>query len=222
MRDATLVLADTHQLFLQGLRLLVESRANLTVLQTVTNGFEALESCRQLGPDILLVDSAIPGLDPLAICTELARFSSRTRVVLTLPFVQHERVAQAIQAGAAGVVLKNAPAEQLHSILDDVLAGQTRFPAQLKPARGVSGRPEQTGEVQTPYSRLTARERMVFKLLVEGHSVKQVASRLELKPKTVDVHKTNLMRKLDVHDRSELIHFAFREGLVNLGAAATA
>jgi DNA-binding NarL/FixJ family response regulator len=218
MRTATVVLADTHQLFLQGLRLIVEARQEFTASAMVTDGFEALEACRQKMPSLLIIDSTIPGLDALEVSRQLGRYSSRTRVLLTMPVIQHERMAQAAKCGVHGAVLKTAGVEQLYNSIDAVMAGQARFPAELTPAGSQYVRTEAPEEIETPYSRLTARERTIFKLLAEGASVKQVAHRLSLKPKTVDVHKTNLMRKLDVHDRGELIHFAFREGLLNIAA----
>ncbi len=222
MQTATIVVADTHELFAQGLRHLLESREGLHVIDVVNDGFAALESCRQQPPDMLIIDVGIGGLDSLEVGRQLQRYSSRTKVLLTMPFTQHERMAQAVKNGVAGAVLKTAGLEHLFAAIEAVLIGEKRFPAELTPPRGrYVGRKEMM-EPQTPYSRLTARERTVFKLLAEGHSVKQVASQLGLKPKTVDVHKTNLMRKLDVHDRSELIHFAFREGLVSPAAGPNA
>ncbi len=222
MRTTTVVLADTHELFAHGLRHLLEARPQTAVIDMVTDGFAALESCRQQPPALLLIDSTIAGLDALEVSRQLHRFSSPTRVLVMLPYTQTEIMAQAMKCGAAGVVLKTAGLDELYSAIDVVLGGQKRFPSELVPARGRYVRDAAAREPVTPYSKLTARERTVFKLLAEGHSVKQVAGRLALKPKTVDVHKTNLMRKLDVHDRSELIHFAFREGLIDAAAGPNA
>jgi DNA-binding NarL/FixJ family response regulator len=222
MRNATVVVADTHELFAQGLRHLLEARAGLSVVEIVNDGFAALETCRQLAPSLLVIEAAIGGLDAMEVCRQLSRFSSPTRVLVTMPHVQHEMAAQALKAGVCGMVLKTVSLEKLYAAVDAVLAGEKQFPSDLVPARGRYVREEGASEPITPYSRLTARERMVFKLLAEGHSVKQVANRLTLKPKTVDVHKTNLMRKLDVHDRSELIHFAFREGLIDAASGPKA
>ena len=222
MRTATLIVADTHELFAQGLRHLLEARPGLSVTDVVTDGFAALEACRQQPPSLLIIESTIGGLDALEVCRQLARYSSPTRTLLTVPHVQHELAAQALKCGAWGVLLKNANLEHMYAAIEGVLAGQKQFPADMAVVRGRYVRDGVRSEPITPFSRLTARERTVFKLLAEGHSVKQVAGRLALKPKTVDVHKTNLMRKLDVHDRSELIHFAFREGLISPAAGPNA
>ena len=222
MRTATIVVADTHELFAQGLRLLLEARSGLSVIELVNDGFAALEICRQQPPHLLLIDMTIGGLDALEVCRQLSRYSSPTRVVLTMPYTQHELTAQAMKCGAHGILLKTVSLDKLYAAVEAVLAGEKQFPAGLTAPRGRYVRDAGQREPVTPYSRLTARERTVFKLLAEGHSVKQVASRLDLKPKTVDVHKTNLMRKLDVHDRSELIHFAFREGLISAATGPNA
>lgn len=219
MRTARILLADTHQLIAEGLRLVLEAKPDLRVIDVVTDGSAALDRCQRLVPDLLLTDAALPGLDVLEVCRHLDRFSSPTRVLLTMPFIQHERMAAAAKYGAAGVVLKSASTDELHATVAAVLAGEKRFPTEARSGgRGEYLRIDAGRNVATPYSRLTMREKAVFKLLAEGQSVKQVALQLQLAPKTVDVHKTNLMRKLDVHDRSELIHFAFREGLISPAA----
>ncbi len=215
MSNATMVVADTHELFAQGLRHLLEARGYWRVIDTVSDGFAALETCRQRPPNLLIIDIGIGGLDALEVSRQLLRYSSPTKVLLSMPYTQHERTAQAVKNGVSGMVLKSAGVEHLYATIEALLRGEKRFPPELTRPRGRYVRQGAPSEVATPYSRLTARERTVFKLLAEGHSVKQVAGQLELRPKTVDVHKTNLMRKLDVHDRSELIHFAFREGLVS-------
>lgn len=222
MRNATLIVADTHELFAQGLRHLLQARPGLSVVDVVTDGFAALESCRQHVPTMLIIEATIGGLDALEVCRQLSRYSSPTRTLLSMPHIQHELAAGALKCGAWGVLQKSANVEHMYAAIEGVLAGQKQFPAELSPQRGRYIRDDARGEPQTPFSRLTARERTVFKLLAEGHSVKQVAGHLALKPKTVDVHKTNLMRKLDVHDRSELIHFAFREGLISPAAGPNA
>lgn len=222
MRTLTVVLADTHELFAQGLRHLLEARPGIGVVDIVTDGFSALETCRQQPPNELLIDSTIGGLDALEVCRQLNRFSSPTRVLLLMPYKQTEMMAQAVKCGAWGAVLKSESLDNLYAAVEAVAEGRKVFPAELTPTRGRYIRDEKQQDTVTPYSKLTPRERTVFKLLAEGHSVKQVAGVLALKPKTVDVHKTNLMRKLDVHDRSELIHFAFREGLISPTAGPNA
>jgi len=214
MKTTTIVLADTHELFAQGLRHLLEARPYTTVIEVVTDGFAALGSCRQNSPSLLLIDSTIAGLDALEVARQLHRFSSPTKVLLMLPFRQVEVMVQAKRCGAAGVVQKTAGLDELYSAIDVVLAGNKRFPAELLvPTQGALGSDQ--GEPISPYSKLTARERTIFKYLVEGHSIKFIAGKLELESKTVDVHKTNLMRKLEVNDRNELIQFAIRQGLMD-------
>ncbi len=220
MRRITIILAETHRLLAQGLQLLLEARPGVEVLHTATDGFDALEACRRHNPNLLIIDTMIPGLDAVEVIRQLDRYSSPTRVLLTLPCIQQERLASAIQAGAVGAVIKSDGVDELYQAVDAALRGELRLPPEANGLRGAYVRGD-AGSA-TPYSRLTARERTIFKLLAEGLSVKQVALQLELKPKTVDVHKTNLMRKLDVHDRGELIHFAFREGLVNVQPSGAA
>ncbi|NQU74972.1 MAG: response regulator transcription factor [Planctomycetes bacterium] len=222
MLTATIVVADTHELFAQGLRHLLEAKPGLSVIDLVNDGFAALETCRQRPPHLLMIDAMIGGLDAMEVCRQLRRYSSPTRVLVTMPHTQYELTAQAMKCGAQGVVLKSINLDKLYTVIESILAGEKFFPSELTHSRGRYVSEEAPSEPNTPYSRLTARERTVFKLLAEGHSVKQVASHLELKPKTVDVHKTNLMRKLDVHDRSELIHFAFREGLIDAASGLNA
>ena len=162
----------------------------------------------------------MPGLDALEICRE-RRLPSRDRgVLLTMPYIQHERMAEAVRVGACGVVLKTAGVDRLDGSIDAVLAGQKRFPAESTPARPAYPPTEGSSPTATPYSRLTSRQCQVFKLLAEGHSVKQVASRLEGEAQDGGRSQDQPHAQTDVHDRGELIHFAFREGLITVAHEA--
>ncbi len=139
MRNATIVVADTHELFAQGLRHLLQARPGFTVIDVVTDGFAALETCRQQPPGVLIIESTIGGLDALEVCRQLARFSSPTRPLLSMPHIQHELAAQSLKCGVWGAVLKNCNLEQMYAAIDAVLSGQKHFPAELAPrAAGTS------------------------------------------------------------------------------------
>jgi DNA-binding NarL/FixJ family response regulator len=139
----------------------------------------------------------------------------RIQVLILTMYAEEDLVAQSIQAGAAGYLLKDVPASQLVYAIQVVgRGGRYMSPEALKAV--VEHYVEGSPRTESRYGTLTGREREVLKLLAEGLSAKEVAARLNLSVKTVDVHKTNLMRKLDVHDRAELIKWAIRNRIIRL------
>jgi two-component system response regulator NreC len=131
---------------------------------------------------------------------------------------EEELVARCLEAGAAGYIIKDAPASQLVYAIEMTMKGERYLsPAVLK--KVVAGYVKNSTRPKTSYDRLSAREREILKLLAEGLTVKEIASRLNLSVKTVDVHKYNLMRKIDVHDRSELIRYAIQRRLIDVPIA---
>jgi two-component system response regulator NreC len=131
---------------------------------------------------------------------------------------EEELVARCLEAGAAGYIIKDAPATQLVYAIETVMKGE-RYLSPVVLKKVVAGYVKNSKRPQTSYDRLSAREREILKLLAEGLTVKEIATRLNLSIKTVDVHKYNLMRKIDVHDRAELIRYAIQKRLIEVPVA---
>lgn len=209
------LICDDHQLFRDGLRAILSTEPAIEVVGDARNGREAVETALSLRPDVVLMDMEMPDLNGLEATRRVRQAERRIQVLILTMYAEEELVAQCIQAGAAGYVLKDVPASQLVYAIQVVgRGGRYMSPEALKGV--VEHYVEGAARAETRYDLLTGREREILKLLADGLSAKQVAAQLNLSVKTVDVHKTNLMRKLDLHDRAELIKWAIRNRVIRL------
>jgi two-component system response regulator NreC len=212
---ARVLICDDHELFRDGLRAILRAEPGVEVVGEARNGREAVESALKLRPDAVLMDMEMPQLSGLEATRRIRQADPGVHVLILTMYGEEELVAQCMHAGAAGYVLKDVPAAQLVYAIQVVSrGGRYLSPEALKGV--VEHYVEGTPRAETPYDLLTGREREVVKLLAEGLSAKQVAAQLDLSVKTVDVHKTNLMRKLDLHDRAGLIKWAIRNRVIRL------
>jgi two-component system response regulator NreC len=215
MSKITLLLCEDHALFREGLRAILREQPGFDVLGEARNGREAVESAKRLRPDVVLMDIDMPELSGLEATRRITQARIPCKVLILTLYDDEEVVAQCLEAGAAGYVLKDGPTSQLLYAIEAVQKGE-RY---MSP-RALSRVVEHTakGRPQTPYDLLTDREREVLKLLAEGFSIKQIAAQLDLSVKTVDAHKSNLMRKLDIHERAGLVKYAIRRKLIHVPA----
>ena len=208
------LICDDHALFRAGIKALL-GLADIAVVGEASNGRDAVEAAVRLQPDVILMDMEMPELNGLEATRRLGEAGVTAKVLILTMYAEDDLVARCLEAGAAGYVMKDEPATQLvYAIQSAHDGGRYLSPLAadvvIRTAQATSGRPE------TRYDALTRREREIFKLLADGRSAKEVAARLDLSVKTVDVHKTNLMRKLGVHDRAELMKYALQNRLVRL------
>jgi len=209
------LICDDHALFRAGIRAILQDEAWIDVVGEASNGRQAIEEARRLQPHVILMDMEMPELTGLEATRLLREAGLPAKVLILTMYAEDELVARCLETGAAGYVVKDEPAAQLVYAIKAVSTGG-RY---LSPvAAGGVIRSSQSGvsRPETRYDSLTGREREVFKLLTDGCSGKEVAVRLKLSVKTVDVHKTNLMRKLGVHDRTELMKYALQNRLIRL------
>jgi two-component system response regulator NreC len=209
------LICDDHELFREGIKAILRGEPAIEVVDEAGNGREAVEKALLRRPDAVLMDMEMPDLNGLEATRRIRQADPRIQVLILTMYAEEELVARCIQAGAAGYVLKDVPASQLVYAIEAVSRGDRYMsPEALKGV--VDHYVEGSPRAETRYDLLTDREREVLKLFAEGLSAKQVAARLALSVKTVDVHKTNLMRKLDLHDRAELIRWAIRNRVIRL------
>jgi DNA-binding NarL/FixJ family response regulator len=209
------LICDDHELFRDGIKAILRGEPGFEVVDEARNGREAVEKALLHRPDAVLMDMEMPELNGLEATRRIRQSDPRIQVLILPRYAEEELVARCMQAGAAGYVLKDVPASQLVYAIQAVSrGGRYMSPEALKGVveHYAFGSPR----AETRYDLLTAREREVLKLFAEGLSAKQVAARLDLSVKTVDVHKTNLMRKLDLHDRAELIKWAVLNRVIRL------
>jgi len=205
---ATVLLADDHPVVLHGLAALLAAHPQFEVVATMSDGAAALAGILDRRPALAVLDVNMPGLSGIEIVQRLQGVTAPTRVVVLSASVTEEQVAAAYVAGAAGLLFKDAAADQLAECLGAVLTGERRFPSALLNA----GARAQDLAPQDGYAaRLTARERELVDLVAEGLPNKVIARRLGLSDGTVKVHLHNVYQKLGVDNRTTLAALALRK-----------
>jgi DNA-binding NarL/FixJ family response regulator len=213
----TVFLCEDHVLFREGLRAILREQPGFEVVGEAGEGEEAVEKVRRLNPDIVLMDIELPGLSGLEATRRITKAKLPSKVVMLTLYDDEEVVARCLEAGASGYVLKDGPASELLYAIQEVHKGG-RYMSPRALAQVVEHPPRGHRGARTRYDLLTDREREVLRLLALGLSIKDIAGRLDLSVKTVDVHKSNLMRKLDIHDKAGLVKYAIARKLIRMPA----
>ena len=215
MNKTRILICDDHTLFVEGMKAMLRNEPTLEIVGEARDGRQAVELVKELKPDLLLMDVSMPDMNGFDATRHVHEFDPAVKVLILTMHDDEELVARCLEAGAAGYIIKDAPAAQLLYAIETVQKGERYLsPAVLK--KVVDGYVRSASRPKTSYDRLSPREREVLKLLAEGLSVKEIAARLNLSVKTVDAHKSNLMRKIDVHDRTELVKYAIQKKLITV------
>ena len=208
------VLADDHNLVRKGIRALLEAMPEVRVVGESADGREALEMIDRLRPDVALVDITMPGLNGLEVAGRVAKSSPNTRVLILSMHAGEVYVAQALRAGVAGYLLKDAADDELSLALRAVARGDVYLSPRI--SRQVVERYIRAAAAEPdPLAGLTDRQREILQLVAEGRSSKEIASMLGLSVKTVEAHRGQIMERLGVHDVTGLVRFAIRVGLIS-------
>jgi DNA-binding NarL/FixJ family response regulator len=211
---ATVLLADDHQIVRQGLRLLLGTAPDVRLVGDCADGLEAVRLAERLRPDVLVLDLMLPGLNGLEVTRRVTHRPPRPRVVILSMYSNEAYVVEALKAGASAYVLKEAGAEQLLQAIRAVGKGQRYFSPPLSEEALDDYARRAGSSAADPYEQLTAREREVLHLTVQGLSGVAIAERLFISARTVESHRANLMRKLGIHNQKELVRHAVQHGLV--------
>lgn len=207
----TILLADDHHVVRQGLRSLLENEPGFRVVGEASSGVEAISLVEQLHPMVLVLDLMMPALNGLEVTR---RVKEQTKVLILSMHADEGYVLEALNNGAYGYLLKDSTATELVQAVRAVSLGKrylgSPFSEQaintyVQRARSTPG---------DPYETLTAREREVLQLVVEGHSTNEIAGLLLISARTVDTHRANLMRKLKLNSQIELVRFALKRGIL--------
>jgi DNA-binding NarL/FixJ family response regulator len=210
------VIADDHEMLRYGVRRLLEDAPDFAVVGEAGEASEALRMAMEYRPDLVLLDISMPGMSSFE-AGRLIEESGATRVVYLTMHEDQDNVEQALRSGASGYILKDTPAPLLLSALREVYRGEQSISPQIQAMmRDDMFLRSQPVRVPLRRSTLTLREREVMKLLAEGHTVKKVAAVLGLSVKTVEAHKFNLMRKLDIHNKAQLVTVAIQRKILAL------
>ncbi len=205
-----IVLADDHQILLDGLRRLIDATGDMHVVATAIDASSAIEAARAHRPDILVLDISMPGGGGLEVARRVREMELPTKIVVLTMYSEDRYVMEAVRLGAAGYVLKRSADKDLLEAIRAVAAGE----AYLTPAAVRLLLATQQRDIGRPEPALSAREREVLRFTARGFSNLEIAERLFVSPKTVDTYRSRLMAKLDLHRRSQLVDYALRHGFM--------
>jgi DNA-binding NarL/FixJ family response regulator len=208
------MLADDHTLVRESLVSLLQAGGDVQVVAQAADGLETVSKAIAAQPDIVVTDIAMPRLNGIEVVRRLREALPQVKVLVLTMHQEDEYVLQAVRAGAAGYLVKDSAAEELLAAVRSLYAGQGYFGPQASKALAEQMQhPER--QVDDPYGRLTAREREVFHLIVEGMTTKEIARRLDISVKTAENHRARVLDKLDVRNTAELVRYALRRGLLD-------
>jgi two-component system response regulator NreC len=211
----SILIVDDHQLVLDGLAALIEHLPAYDLLSTAKNGQEAIKLVEVLRPQLVLMDIDMPVMNGLEALSRIKKEFADTKVIMLTMHGEPALVKKVIELGAEGYVLKNADKEEFEEALEKVSANKSFFSPELTRQLAGGKRQEYNDSHQDTLllAELTARELEILKLIAEGFSNKEIGEQLFISHRTVDTHRTNLMKKLDVHNIAGLVRFAMNNGL---------
>jgi DNA-binding NarL/FixJ family response regulator len=217
MAKIRVLLTDDHTLFRQGVRTLLSAEPDIEVAGEAANAADAVALAHEIHPDLVLMDIGMQGLSSFEATRQIRKDLPETRVVFLSMYDDEDYLAECMDIGAGGYVLKDSPAEQLVSAIREVHRGGSYLSPRLLTRLVDDFRAQGTGSVRQPrFGTLTKREREILKMLAEGRSVKEIAASFALSVKTVEAHKFNLMRKLDIHNKAQLVQYAIQKKIIRL------
>jgi DNA-binding NarL/FixJ family response regulator len=210
----TIVLADHQHMVRQGLRALLEAEADFSVVGEAEDGLQTIKLVERLNPDVLLLELMVPHVGGLEVTRQVSQRLPQTRIVILSIYANQAQVMEALRNGAAGYVLKGCNAEQLIVAVRTVAAGRHFLSAPLTEQAVEAYVQQARAAPQDIYESLTTREREILQLAAEGHTNAQIGERLSMSARTAEKHRANAMRKLGLHNQTELIRYALRRGIL--------
>lgn len=217
MQKIRVLVVDDHTIVRDGICALLALSGDIEVVGEATNGNEALKMVSQLHPDVVLMDIAMPIMGGLEATRRISKDFPKTRVLVITQHDDKEYVFPVLESGASGLISKAGASSELAAGIRSVYRGDSFLSPSVAKLL-VENFQSTAGErsKQDPYNQLTGREREILKLLAEGYSNQEIADMLVITPKTVEGHKTNLMSKLGIHNRVDLVKYALRKGIITI------
>jgi DNA-binding NarL/FixJ family response regulator len=217
MPPVSILIADDHELVRKGIRTVLEARTGWQVVAEAGDGREAVKKTQELKPQVAVLDISMPLLNGLEATRQIAKIAPQTRVLILTMHDADPMIQQILEAGAKGYLLKSDASLDLVSAVEALLRNKTFFTPKVGQIvldgylnKNPKGADEDAGKNAL---RLTARQRQIVQLLAEGKSSKEVAVVLDISVKTAETHRANIMRRLDCHSVTDLVHYAIRNGI---------
>ena len=218
MAKIKLVLADDHAVVRSGLKMLLQAQPDMEIVGEAASGMEALAQARRLRPDVILMDIQMPGMNGIEATRQIKEANAETAVLALTMHEDDQYFFEMLQAGASGYVPKRAAPDELVRAIRTVTRGEVFLYPSLATRLVQSYLDGESGNDSTALlGNLTAREQEVLALIAEGHTNPEIADKLVISVKTVDRHRENIMRKLNMHSRIDLVKYAIRHGVIDLG-----
>jgi len=209
-----ILLADDHALVRAGISSLLRAVEGVTVVEECEDGRSAVDAVGIHNPDVVLMDVAMPGLNGIEATRLITKNHPKIHVIIVSVLANEEYVASALNAGAKGYVLKNSTPAELEFALRTVTKGEIYLTPTVS-KRVIEDYKSRLAEKSPPFERLTPRQREVLRLIAQGSTSKEIAANLCLSIKTVEMHRTMLMKELNIHDIAGLVRYAIRTGLIS-------
>ncbi len=217
MAKIRVFVTDDHALYRQGITTLVASEPDMEIVGEAGNTSDAITHAAQVHPDIVLMDIGMTGLSAFEGTRQIRKERPETRILFLTMYDDEDYLVAGMESGASGYVLKDSPAPQLLSAIREVHRGGSYLSPRMLSQLVDDFRSRVKSNDRLPrFATLTPREKEVLKLLAEGNSVKEIACILTLSVKTVEAHKFNLMRKLDIHNKAQLVQYAVRKKVIQI------
>ncbi len=214
-----ILIIDDHPLFREGLKSIVERDSRFRVVGEAGTGKQGLRMAEQLKPDLAVVDISLPDLNGIQVTTEMQSRLPKTKIMIVSMHSKIDYIAEGFQAGATGYVAKDSASDRLIQGIESVLKGEFFLDSSVshQVVEKLMKFPVKEAKItDADYGSLTPREQEVMRLLAEGSSPKDIADKLCISPKTVENHRANIMKKLDIHSTMELVRYAARLGLIDV------
>lgn len=210
------IIAEDHTILREGLKMLLSYNDELEVVAEVEDGLEAIRQTENLRPDMVLMDLSMPRMNGIGALQEIKRSAPETKVLVLTVHKTEEYILAALKAGADGYVLKDATHKELMLAIEQIFSGRSFLSPGIS-EKVIEGYLDGRKSVKpcSSWDTLTQREREILKMIAEGYKNRDIADYLCISPKTVEKHRANLMRKLDLHSASSLTAFAMERGLTD-------
>lgn len=216
MSSLRILVADDHEVVRHGIRALLEGHPGWEVCGEAVDGRDAVDKARDLSPDLALLDIGMPNLNGLDAARQILKSAPRTRVLILSMHNSDQVVREVLEVGARGFILKSDAARDLVAAVEALQRRTTFFTSDVATVVLEGYLTRSLSPEKAVKNRLTTREREVVQLLAEGKSSKEVAVALNLSVKTAETHRTNVMRKLDLHSVADLVRYAVRNNIVHV------
>ena len=211
----TVLLAEDHTIVREGIRVLLEAQGDIEIVGEATNGKEAVAMTKELDPDLVIMDIAMPLLNGLEATSQIKRAKPNTKVLVLTMYTNEEYVLQMLKAGVNGYLVKKSAVADLIAAIEAVRKGEAFFSPSISNVV-LKDYLRRIDEEKEGLDLLTSREKEVLQLVAEGHTNRMVAELLGVSVKTINIHRTNIMSKLDIHNAAGLVRYAIQKGLIRL------